>query len=182
MKFSTGLLTVLSFAAVALSNPVKRDVNQVKADIANIAAKVTALDGAITAFPLTGGTLLAALGIHNSAVALETTLQTATTHVTETGAVNETDGLDILNAVAAFSPNIQHALSEIIVKKPAFAALPIGGLPALIYQDLNKLKTSTGGFATALVTNAPDVLKDQANDLKDAALAGFDPAIAAYAP
>ncbi|PPR03761.1 hypothetical protein CVT24_007360 [Panaeolus cyanescens] len=182
MKFSTGLVTVLSFATVAFSNPIKRDVNQVKADIANIAAKVTALDNAITAFPLTGGTLLAALGIHNSAVALDDTLKAATTNVISTGVVGDADGLDIINAVSAFSPNIDHALSEIVVKKPAFVALPIGGLPALIYQDLNKLQASTDGYATALVNNAPSSLTADAVALKAAALAGFPAAIAAYAP
>ncbi|PPQ69844.1 hypothetical protein CVT24_003183 [Panaeolus cyanescens] len=182
MKFSTGLLTVLSLTAVAFSNPVKRDVDQVKADVADISTKVVSLDNAIAAFPLTGGTLLAALGIHNSAVALNTALQSATTNVIAAGVLGEADGLEVLNTVAGFAPNIDNALVGIVEKKPAFAALPIGGLPALIHQDLNNLKASTDGYATALVDNAPDVLKDQAGDLRDAALAGFDPAIAAYAP
>lgn len=52
---------LLSVASIALATPVKRTVDQVKADIADISAKVTSLDSAITAFPLTGGSLVAAL-------------------------------------------------------------------------------------------------------------------------
>lgn len=52
---------LLSVASFVLATPVKRTVDQVKADIADISNKVTSLDNAITAFPLTGGSLLAAL-------------------------------------------------------------------------------------------------------------------------
>jgi hypothetical protein len=52
---------LLSVASIALATPFKRTVDQVKADIADISAKVTSLDNAITAFPLTGGSLVAAL-------------------------------------------------------------------------------------------------------------------------
>jgi len=40
---------LLSVASIALATPVKRTVDQVKADIADISSKVTSLDGAITA-------------------------------------------------------------------------------------------------------------------------------------
>ncbi|KIM37999.1 hypothetical protein M413DRAFT_448046 [Hebeloma cylindrosporum] len=171
---------LLSVASIALATPVKRTVDQVKADIADISAKVTSLDNAITAFPLTGGSLLAALGIHNSAGALITTLQTATTDVVETGPLGEEDGAAVLASVQAFEPTIQHALVEIVTKKPAFQALPIGGLPALILQDLKSLKANTGAFSDALISTAPEDLVDTATNLRDGILAGFDPAIAAY--
>lgn len=52
---------LLSVASIAFATPVKRTVVQVNADIADISNKVTSLDDAITAFPLTGGSLIAAL-------------------------------------------------------------------------------------------------------------------------
>ncbi|PPR03760.1 hypothetical protein CVT24_007359 [Panaeolus cyanescens] len=66
--------------------------------------------------------------------------------------------------------------------QPAFVALGIGALPTLVYQDLNNLKYSTDGFTTALVNNVPPSLQAQAADIRDTALAYFDPAISAYAP
>ncbi|KAF8157223.1 hydrophobic surface binding protein [Crassisporium funariophilum] len=181
VHFTAPLVLLFSFASIGFSTPVKRTVDQVKADIADISAKVTALNDKITAFPLTGGTLANALGIHNSAVALVTTLQTATTDVTNTGPVDVTDGTVILDSVQAFEPTIQHALTEIVVKKPAFQALPIGGLPALILQDLNNLKTGTVAFSNALIAAAPPSLVAEATSLRDGIVAGFDTAIAAYA-
>lgn len=51
------------FAATSLSfcAPVKRTVDQIKADIASIATQVQTLKTSINAFPATGGTLAAAL-------------------------------------------------------------------------------------------------------------------------
>ncbi|KAJ7121565.1 hydrophobic surface binding protein [Mycena epipterygia] len=173
-------LTVLSVAAVGLALSVKRTVAQVESDIATITSQVTTLDNAIEAYPLTGGTLLAALTIHSDATTLITTLNTATTDVTSTGPLAEADGRTILTSVEAIEPIILDALTDIVTKKPAFAALPIGGIPALILQDLKNLQTATVAFATALVANAPADLVAEATTVEDNITAAFTPAIAAY--
>ncbi|KAJ7488294.1 hydrophobic surface binding protein [Mycena latifolia] len=172
--------TVLSVAAVGLALSIKRDVATVKVDVAKITTQVTTLDNAIEAYPLTGGTLLAALTIHTDATTLITTLNTATADVTANGALGETDGRTILNSVEAIEPIILDALTDIVVKKPAFAALPIGGLPALILQDLQNLKVATSAFASALVANAPADLVAEATTVETTITSAFDPAIAAY--
>jgi hypothetical protein len=105
-----------------------------------------------------------------------TTLNGAVTDVTATSQLSEADGRTILSSVEAIEPTILDALTNIVVKKPAFvrvyfsllagperlttslflqAALPIGGLPALILQDLKNLKTATVAFANGLVSIAP---------------------------
>ncbi|KAJ7487852.1 hydrophobic surface binding protein [Mycena latifolia] len=179
VQFSRLLLS-FSLLAVAVTSPVKRTVAQVEADIATISTQVTALDNAINAFPNTGGSLAAALAIHTDATSLETTLNKATTDVTSTGTVDEADGRTILNSVEAFEPTILDALKGIAAKEPAFAALPIGGIPALILQDLQTLKTDTINFSNALIANAPSDLKSEATDLTNNITAGFNTAIAAY--
>ncbi|KAJ7663631.1 hypothetical protein B0H17DRAFT_905184, partial [Mycena rosella] len=68
-----------------------------------------------------------------------------------TGALGETVGRIILSAVEAFEPTILDALTQIAAKQPVFAAFPIGGIPALILQDLQTLKTDTVAFANALI-------------------------------
>ncbi|KAJ7676209.1 hydrophobic surface binding protein A-domain-containing protein [Mycena rosella] len=172
--------TVLSVAAVGLALSVKRTVAVVEADIAKISTQVTTLDNAIEAYPLTGGSLLNALTIHTDATTLITTLKTATADVTANGALDEADGRTILTSVEAIEPTILDALTDIVIKKPAFAALPIGGLPALILQDLTNLKASTVAFAAALVANAPADLVTEATTVQGSITAAFDPAIAAY--
>ncbi|KAJ7362334.1 hydrophobic surface binding protein [Mycena albidolilacea] len=176
----TRFLTVLSVAAAGLALTVKRDAATVEADIAKISTQVTTLDNAIEAYPLTGGTLLNALTIHTDATTLITTLNGAVTDVTATSQLSEADGRTILSSVEAIEPTILDALTNIVVKKPAFAALPIGGLPALILQDLKNLKTATVAFANGLVSIAPADLVAEATQLSSNITAAFDPAIAAY--
>ncbi|KAJ7260125.1 hydrophobic surface binding protein [Mycena rebaudengoi] len=175
-------VTILSVAAVGLALSVKRDIATVKADIAQISTQVNSLDSQINAYPTTGGTLLGALNIHSAATALVTTLNKATADVTTNGAFSEEDGRSVLDSVEAIAPTIFDALTVIVAKKPAFAALPVGGIPALILQDLKNLKAATVSFAGALVSNAPADLVPEATQVQDSIIAAFDPAIAAYTP
>ncbi|KAJ7135877.1 hydrophobic surface binding protein [Mycena epipterygia] len=174
------LLFTFSLFAASFTTPVKRTVAQIEADIATIKTQVTTLDTAINAFPNTGGTLLAALTIHTDATTLEGTLNQGTTDVKATGTVDEADGTTILNSVIAIEPIILDALKGIAAKQPAFAALPIGGIPALILQDLQNLKLNTTNFATALIAAAPTDLKTEATAILNNITTGFNTAIAAY--
>lgn len=63
---STAFVLLLSAVYLAVATPHKRTVAQVEADIAAISSKVKTLDGQITAYPVTGGTLLSALVSHLS--------------------------------------------------------------------------------------------------------------------
>ncbi|KDR66234.1 hypothetical protein GALMADRAFT_81133 [Galerina marginata CBS 339.88] len=180
VQIAAPFVFLISVISVGIATPLRRTVDQVQADIATISTKVTALDKAINAFPLTGGSLIAALGIHNSAVTLIGTLKTATADVIATGPLGEDDGRAVLSAVEAVEPIIDDSLIGIVAKKPAFQALPIGGLPALILQDLTFLKGNTSAFSDALIASAPADLVDEATTLRDDIVAAFDPAIAAY--
>jgi len=168
----------LSVIAVSFAIPAKRTVAQVEADIASISSQVTTLDNDIKGFPASG--LVGALGIHTAAGNLETTLTTATTDVTNTGAVSEADGTTILNSVLAIEPVILDALTQITAKQPSFAALPIGGIPALVLQDLKNLNASTGSFSAALIASAPADLKSEATTIETNIIAAFNKAIAAF--
>ncbi|KAJ7259164.1 hydrophobic surface binding protein [Mycena haematopus] len=174
------VLTVLSVAAVGLTLSFKRDAATIEADIATISSEVTTLDNAVEAFPLTGGSLLNALNIHTDATTLITTLNKAVTDVSATAPLSEADCRTILAAVEAIEPIILDALADIIVKKPAFAALPIGGLPTLILQDLKNLETATVDFSNDLITICPPDLGAEATQLSLNITTAFAPAIAAY--
>ncbi|KAJ7663626.1 hydrophobic surface binding protein [Mycena rosella] len=182
---------LLSLFAATFATPVKRTGVQVEADITSISTQVTNLDNAIQAFPATGGSLfgtsIAALlnTIHTDTTSLETTLNQGTSDVTATGALGETVGRIILSAVEALEPTILDALMQIAAKQPAFvchftAALPIGGIPALILQDLQTLKTETVAFANALIADLPADLKAEATTLANKITNGFNIAIAVY--
>ncbi|KAF9255827.1 hydrophobic surface binding protein [Marasmius fiardii PR-910] len=164
----------------ALAAPFKRDVATVQADIATISTQVTALDSSISAFPDTGGSLASALAIHNAATTLDASLKKATTDTQATDPFSENDGQNILASVEAIEPTILHALQTIVAKKPAFDALPIGGVPALVLQDLQNLSTDTTAFADALIAKSPADLVDRANEIKSTIGDAFATAIAAY--
>ncbi|KAF8895811.1 hydrophobic surface binding protein [Mucidula mucida] len=176
----SSFFAALTVVTAVCSAPTKRTVAQVEADIATISTQVTALDNAITAFPDTGGSLINALAIHSSATTLISTLSTATTDTQNTAAFSEADGSTILASVEAFEPTILHALTGIAAKQPAFAALPIGGIPALVLQDLQNLDAGTAAFADALIAKSPADLVDEANEIKSTIGDAFDTAIAAY--
>ncbi|TFK33388.1 hydrophobic surface binding protein A-domain-containing protein [Crucibulum laeve] len=176
LKFTFALLT--SFIATGLASTVAN----VEADIATISSQVTALDNAINAFPATGGTLLQALTIHNDAAALSPSIQKGTTDVQGVPPpISETDGQTILKSVQGFEPTILDALKQIVAKKAALAALPVGGIVALVKQDLGFLSGNTTAFENALIASAPTDLKSQATAIKTAIDAAFATAIAAYA-
>lgn len=69
--------------------------------------------------------------------------------------LSEADGNSVLTAVQGFVPTILDALKEIVIKKPAFDGLPIGGVGALVKQDLISLNASTFAFEAALIAAAP---------------------------
>ncbi|KAL0577781.1 hypothetical protein V5O48_004209 [Marasmius crinis-equi] len=177
MKF----FTVLTLAALALATPLKRTVAQVEADIAQISSQVNALDSSINAFPNSGGTLAQALAIHNSATTLVTTIQKGTTDVNATPQPSEADSQTILNSVQAIVPAITSGLQAIVAKKPAFDALPLGGVSALVKQDLANLATATTGFENGLIAKAPADLKSQAQNIANTVNAALASAQAAYA-
>ncbi|ESK86092.1 antigenic cell wall [Moniliophthora roreri MCA 2997] len=167
-------------ATAAFAGPVKRDVATVKADIATITTQTTALNNAIQAFPDSGGSLVAALAIHNSAVTLDNTVKKTVTDVQATSPFSDADGADILSAVETLEPIILSALQNIVAKKPAFQALPIGGIPALVLQDLRNLDTDVTALSDALIDKSPSGLLTRANEIKTTIGDAFDDAIAAY--
>jgi len=178
------MVRILAFALLAttaLAAITKRTVAAIEADLNTITTDVKKLDTDINAFPDTGGSLLAALAIHTDATTLESDLNKATNDTTATpGPLSETDAQTILGLVNTVSPIIQDALSKIVAKKPAFTALPIGGIPALILSDLKTLNNDTMAFEKALVAIAPADLIPTANMIISQINAAFASAIAAY--
>jgi len=180
VKFSV-LLFIASLSASGFSIPAKRTVSQVETDIASISGQVTTLDNAINSFPNTGGSLLAALAIHTDSTSLQSSLNQATSDINGTPPFSEADGQVIFTSVQSFEPKILDALKAIAGKRAAFDGLPLGGVSGLVKQDLANLRTATDAFADALIAKAPDDLKQQSTDIKNAVDVAFVSAQAAYA-
>lgn len=99
------------------------------------------------------------------------------TFIKSNGALDVADGTTILDDVSAISPVIQTALTNIVAKKPAFTSErhlrpptklysrdlkqhlalngEVGGILALVLQDLEDLNSNTTAFANALIADAP---------------------------
>lgn len=69
--------------------------------------------------------------------------------------VGESDGQAILGDLQALLPNIQQSLTDIVARKAAFQALPLGGITALVQQDLASLSRNTDNLASAFIACAP---------------------------
>ncbi|CAK5272292.1 unnamed protein product [Mycena citricolor] len=179
----TRALFIFGLAAAVLANPTptikKRTVAAVESDIATISSQVNTLDTDVKAFPTSGGTLLQALTIHSAATTLGTTLTKSNTDAAGL-TFSESDASTILSSVQAFEPTILDALSGIVARKAAFNALPVGGIPALVLQDLKNLNASTIAFANALIAAAPADIKATATALEQSIASPFASAIAAY--
>lgn len=171
MQFFAKLTTLAAYVAVALASTVAN----VESDLGSITTATQNLDSQIVAFPNSGGSLVAALGIHSSAVSLGSTIDSTTTDVnvsiklchdlfypTHYVPQNVTpqpialsDAQAILSLVQTLEPIIEKTLTDITAKQAAFAGLPIGGIPALVLQDLENLSTSTQNLETALLAQTP---------------------------
>ncbi|KAF8068056.1 hydrophobic surface binding protein [Lyophyllum atratum] len=176
MRFSS-LFVLASLAVGSFASTVA----DVQADIAAISSRLTALDSAITAFANPGGTLTQALAIHSASVSLGTAIDQGTTDAVTPLPISEADGRSILTSFEALEPTIDHSLTGIVDRKAAFTALPLGGIPALVKQDLANLSASTTALESALISIAPADLQAEATALKDRIDAAFATAIAAYA-
>ncbi|KAE9391946.1 hydrophobic surface binding protein [Gymnopus androsaceus JB14] len=175
-RFVSSFAILLAFVTACIAA-----VYQVEEDIANIASQVTVIDSAIHAFPTTGGSLLEALEIHELATTLASALASTTTDVVATGPVDDTDGQTILKEVEAFEPTIIDALISLAQKVPAFSALPLGGVLALIKQDVVDLDAETKNLENAMIADTPADLLAQAASITSAIDAAFATVGAAFA-
>ncbi|PPQ81568.1 hypothetical protein CVT25_013411 [Psilocybe cyanescens] len=178
MKFQSGFIVLASLVSVAFASTVA----DVEADIATITSQTKSLDQAIIAFPNSGGSLINALAIHTDAVNLGSAIDKGTTDVNGVTPkpIAEADGKTILSAVQTLQPIIIDTVTQIVAKKAAFQALPIGGIPALVKQDLVNLNASTSKFEAALIASAPADLVSAATAIKSAVDAALASGIAAY--
>ncbi|KAF7333143.1 Hydrophobic surface binding protein [Mycena venus] len=168
----------LSVLAVTLSIPLKRTVAQDESDIEAIGSDVDTLDTAISGFPASG--LVGALEIDLDANNLASAITAATSELTSTGVVDEADGTNILNDVAAFIPTIEDALTKLVADKTAAGELPIPGVPTLIESELQKLQTDTEAFGDALEAVMPAALQASATAVVNEVLGALATAVAAY--
>ncbi|KAK7034596.1 hypothetical protein VNI00_012227 [Paramarasmius palmivorus] len=175
-------LLVASQAAFTSAAPFeKRTVEQVKADIATISSQVATLNKNIQAFPNSGGSISGALAIHSGAITLANSISKGTADVKNTTGVSSSDAQSILQSVQGFEPTIKSALDGIAAKKPAFDAMPIGGISKLAKQDLATLGNNTSAFAQQLVNSAPTNMKSTAQSIANDINAAFAKAQAVYA-
>ncbi|KAF9558559.1 hypothetical protein CPC08DRAFT_709511, partial [Agrocybe pediades] len=178
MKFQSPLIVLASLVSAVLSATVTDIIN----DAHNISTQITTLDNAINAFPTTSGSLVAALGIHTDAVNLGAALNKELSDVLSLPkpGITEANGTTIFDIAEGFEPIVLDALNAFVTKKPAFQALPISGIPALVKQDLINLNASMDMFDAQIISFVPPDLVASAEALKAAIDAGFATAIAAY--
>ncbi|KAJ8078076.1 hypothetical protein PM082_000282 [Marasmius tenuissimus] len=181
MRFNIFLVGFSAASALTLAAPYKRDTATIKADIDGIRSAGIDADVALIRV-FSPDRFGASLDFRNTIIRLDTSVQTATSDTQATPAFSQTDGEDILNRVTeVFQPTLIDLLSKIVVKKPAFDALPVGNFPALMLQDLKNLNTHTTNFADALITKSPASLVTRFAQFKNIMVEPvFASAIAAY--
>ncbi|KAJ7276734.1 hydrophobic surface binding protein [Mycena rebaudengoi] len=163
-----------------ISTPLKRGVPEILADLEIFSKEVDKLATDVHAFPNTGGTLVAALIIHNDLVTMTATVNQATTDARSTGSISEVDGIAILNLLEDILRRLLDVLLELERKAPIFRALPLGGIPALLLQDLKTLQTAIIAFFNAIIADLPSDLESQAQTDTNTINTELNNVIAAY--
>ncbi|KAJ7348282.1 hypothetical protein DFH08DRAFT_1079810 [Mycena albidolilacea] len=150
-------LTLFSLATVGLSMVVKRDVIAVGADITAMAKLTTDLDNSIKA-------------CNSLAQALATP------------PLSGPDCTTISDSLLTLKVGILASLTNIVVKKLVFEALPVGGVPALILINLQNLRVVTVAYARALIAISSGSCAATQQQILIELEAGFATAIKAYSP
>ncbi|KAJ7815927.1 hydrophobic surface binding protein [Mycena leptocephala] len=153
------LFLSVSLVTIVFGNLLKRTVTQIEGDIANISSLVNILCDDINGFPASG--LAGALSIHQAVGNLVTAFNTATSDIEATGSISEADAQRILATLAPILSLLEDCTGQMTTKRPNFMALPIGGLQALILQDLKNLKTAIDALLLALGAIIPPDLVAQ---------------------
>jgi len=154
------------YALLALSSlpVISATAAEIVVDLQDLTNKWEAVSDALA---VSSVTLAAALTAHKDLGLVGTATNTATTAVVNTGPFSVADGLEILPVFQNLcSTVVSAATSKLISDKPALEALPLGGVPALLVQDLTTINTATDNLAGDLVANAP---VSQRNDFQTAA-------------
>jgi len=136
--------------AASTARHSRHTVPRLEATIASVLSNITAWNNTITAFPVTGGNLTDALEIHSAAVSLNSSFDTATLEVKLTGPLDKEDGSRIGLSVERLEPSIFDALGAIVMKKPAFAALPSGDILDVFLSDLKSLQSACRRFVVEI--------------------------------
>ncbi|KAG5634967.1 hypothetical protein DXG03_005595 [Asterophora parasitica] len=182
--FVLASLVISSFASTAAD---------VKADIVGISAKLTILDNATYAIPLSGGTLPQFLAFYSS---LLTVIPAWNKGAADIGNVSPNplslvDARAILECVDAVDtiPRILDSIvarkkifgipDGVVTQKNIFSTRHIPTIP-LIKMELVNLKAATQNFQIALIQVVPTSLVPEATAIKTITDAAFDAAIAFY--
>ncbi|KAF8899454.1 hydrophobic surface binding protein [Infundibulicybe gibba] len=183
MQLST-ILVFASFALAGFAAPnAKRTVALIEADIAIISKQAGVLAANTSAFPNAGGSLGAALNIHEDIVNLGFAFNNGLTDIQGTPLpISESDGQTILAlATQLLEPSMLNALAEIVDKGNAFQNTPpVGDIPPLILQDMQELQKSTDAFLLALAAAEPADLQAQITAIQTSLDIAFMVIIMAY--
>ncbi|KAJ3500671.1 hypothetical protein NLJ89_g9690 [Agrocybe chaxingu] len=177
MKFQVVFISLLSFASVSLATTVAVVVS----DMNNLKAGVTTLASHVKAFPDTGGKLADALAIHTQAAGLVSPIKQATADLKGVPTpISEADGKTLLVALGALASSVVDCSNALIAKHAAVAALPVGGIPALVKGDLGDLKGATTPFENEFLSVIPAIQKPDAVKTTTQVDNAFKAALAAY--
>ncbi|KAJ3570981.1 hypothetical protein NP233_g4047 [Leucocoprinus birnbaumii] len=175
MQFKSVLFA--SLFAFAYASTIQDVLN----DLVTLKSTLVTLDNAINSFPDSGGSLADALAINDDAGAVRDAIDATTPDAVNVDLpVSVDDANSVLAAIQDLQTNIDSALTGIVAKKPAFDALPVGGVSALVAQDLNDLNTSNSALEDALIAATPPEVLDAAEQTRSEIDAAFATAIAAY--
>ncbi|KAG6875817.1 hypothetical protein C0993_007273 [Termitomyces sp. T159_Od127] len=176
------LKNLFVLASLAIAAYAQTSFAQIEDDINNkIAPALAALLNSIDAFPTSGGNLTSALLIHTNALNLETVLgETVGDDHDAACPIGDADAQAILADLQGLLPNIQQSLTDIVARKAAFQALPLGCGPLLVEKALIDLSQGTDILLSSFITCAPADIIPDAQQLRSEIDAAFAPAIAAF--
>ncbi|PWN26394.1 hypothetical protein BDZ90DRAFT_221878 [Jaminaea rosea] len=174
MKFAAA--SIIAFAILAAL--AVADVATVKKDVANIDSQAASLDKKLQSED--GSNYFSALAINGAAGDLDNAIKQGTTDTNaNTETVSESDASDILNTLSSSTePHVASISKRLVAIHDNLKKIGVAGIAK---GTLNSINTDQQAFSAALIKQAPEDKKAEAQTLADKITADLAPAVQAYA-
>ncbi|KAF3763238.1 hypothetical protein M406DRAFT_356982 [Cryphonectria parasitica EP155] len=170
-------ITVFGLFSLAAARPHahhKRTAAEIESSIASISTELTTFDNDINAFT---GSLLQALALLTAYDSLDSAVTSATSDITSTGALDESDSATIYADVSSLTTQITTTLSDAVAK---YSVVESAGYASDVCDALSSLYTDSDAFFEALETEIYSTYTSEVDTLQATSDAAFETTVSTY--
>jgi hypothetical protein len=139
-------MTLFALVGLASAAPVKRSASTIESDISTISSQLSTVDGDVNSFT---GSLLQGLVLLTAFDSLQTDVTTATSAITSTGTLSNSDSATIYSDLSALVTKIGTVLTDVTSKASTVSS---AGYTNYVLSALTTLQTDADALFVALET------------------------------